>query len=270
MSQSLTRRIRSLEILDDLQTLSDMGMAVEAPADKNQKTMLEIYRHNARIGEFDHLRQFIDPQAISVDVGANYGQYALKLAAESRKCVVVEPILELAWLEGALPPNCFFFNGALGAEEGQGTLAIPVENGQQSFALATLGDSYEDQEVVLQQTPVRTLDSILAECCPGERVGFIKIDVEGQETAVLHGARQTLARWRPNVQVEIWQEVVPQATLLFAELGYRGLFFFDGRLFDISRYDPAIHNAPQNAWRSDEADRYDPNLYVNNFFFIPN
>ena len=270
MSQSLARRVRSLEILVDLQTLSDMGMHIEATADEDLRLMLDSYRHNARIGEFDHLRQFIDAQAISVDVGANYGQYAVKLAAESRQCVVIEPIQELAWLEETLPPNCVFFNVAAGAEEGQGTLTIPVENGQQSYALATLGDSYEDQEVVLQQTPLCTLDSILAECCPDERVGFVKIDVEGQETAVLQGARQTLARWQPNIQVEIWQEAVPQTTLLFEELGYRGLFFFDGHLFNISRYDPAIHNAPQNAWQSDEADRYDPNLYVNNFFFVPN
>ena len=263
------RRVRSLAILDDLQTLAGMGMAVETAADKNTKLMLEAYRHNARIGEFDHLRQFIDSRAISVDVGANYGQYAVKLAAESRKCVAVEPIKELAWLEHALPPNSIFYNVAAGAEVGIGTLAIPVEDGQQTFALATLGDSYSEQEVVLQETPIRTLDGILLECCADERVGFIKIDVEGQESAVIQGARNTLSRWRPNIQVEIWQEAVPRTTLMFGELGYRGIFFFDGYLLDVSRYDPALHNAPENAWQRDNADQYDPNLYVNNFFFIP-
>lgn len=263
------RRVRSLEILDDLQTLSGMGMTVEAAADENQKLMFETYRHNARIGEFDHLRQFIDPGAISVDVGANYGQYALKLAAESRKCVVIEPIKELVWLDDALPSNCVFYNVAAGAEEGSGTLAIPVEDGQQTFALATLGDSYDGQDVVLQETPIRALDGILQECCADERVGFIKIDVEGQESAVIQGARDTLSRWQPNIQVEIWQEAVPRTTSMFGELGYRGIFFFDGRLFDIGRYDPALHNAPENAWQQDNADQYDPNLYVNNFFFVP-
>ena len=184
--------------------------------------------------------------------------------------MVIEPIHELAWLEEALPPNCLFFNVAAGAGEGLERLTIPVEEGHARYPLATLGDFYDGEEAIQQETAVRPLDSILHDCCPVERVGFIKIDVEGQETAVIQGARQTLALWKPNIQVEIWQEAVPRTTLLFEELDYCGLFFFDGRLFDISRYDPAIHNAPQNAWQSDEADLYDPNLYLNNFFFIPN
>ena len=187
MSQNLARRLRSLEILDDLQTLSNMGMAVDAAAGENQRLMLETYRHHARVGEFDHLRQFLDPDAFAIDVGANVGQYALKLAAECRKCVVIEPIHELAWLGDALPPNCLFYNVAAGAKEGLGTLTIPIEAGQPRYPLATLGDSYDGREGITQETPVRTLDSILAECCADERIGFIKIDVEGGETAVIQG-----------------------------------------------------------------------------------
>ena len=269
MPQDLVRRLRSLEILDDLQTLSDLGMAVDTTAGENQRLMLETYRHHARVGEFDHLRQFIDPQAIAIDVGANVGQYAIKLAAECRKCVVIEPIHELAWLEEALPPNCLFFNVAAGAGEGLERLTIPVEEGHARYPLATLGDFYDGEEAIQQETAVRPLDSILQECCPDERVGFIKIDVEGEETAVIEGARQTLARWRPNLQAEIWREAVPRRAAMLVELGYHGLFFFGSRLFDINHYDPAVHNAPENAWRADTPDEYDPNLYVNNFFFIP-
>ena len=42
----------------------------------------------------------------------------------------------------------------------------------------------------------------------------------------------------------------------------------DGRLHDISRFDPRIHIAPQNEWRPDKPD-FDPQLLVNNFFFLP-
>lgn len=267
MSQALLRRVRSLEILDDLQSLAEMGMQVEETADKNHNLMLDSYRYNARVGEFDHLLQFIDPAAISVDVGANYGQYAVKLAAQSRQCVVIEPIQELAWLEQTLPPNCTFYNVAAGAADGQGTLSIPVIEGEPQFALATFGDYFADQEALLQETPIRALDSLLQECCPDERVGFIKIDVEGEETAVIQGAAQTIARWQPNIQVEIWQDRVPAGAAMFAALDYRGFFFFDGRLFDIGRFDPALHAAPQNGVELSE--QYDPNLFVNNFFFVP-
>jgi FkbM family methyltransferase len=269
MSQDLARRLRSLEILDDLQTLSNMGMAVDTAAGENQRLKLETYRHHARVGEFDHLRQFIDPQAIAVDVGANFGQYSLKLAAGCRKCVVIEPNHDLAWLGEALPPNCLFFNAAAGAEDGVGTLTIPIEDGQPLYPLATLGDFYETEEAIQQETAVRSLDSMLDDCCPDQRVGFIKIDVEGMESAVIAGARRTLDRWRPNLQIEIWRDSVPQMRSTLAELGYHGLFFFNSLLFDINQYDPAVHNAPENAWRAEAPEDYDPNLYVNNFFFIP-
>jgi FkbM family methyltransferase len=269
LSQDLARRLRSLEILEDLQTLSNLGMPVDVAAGENRRLMLETYRHHARVGEFDHLRQFIDPQAISIDVGANVGQYALKLAAESHKCLVIEPIHDLTWLEEVLPPNCQFFSAAAGAEDGVGTLTIPIEEGQPRYPLATLGDFYDAGEIMQQETAVRSLDSILDECCPDERVGFIKIDVEGMESAVIEGARRTLDRWQPNLQIEIWRDSVLQMKSTLAELGYRGLFFFNSRLFDINQYDPAVHNAPENAWRAEAPEAYDPNLYVNNFFFIP-
>jgi FkbM family methyltransferase len=269
MAQELARRLRSLEIIDDLQSLSSLGFPVESPVNENQRLMLETYRYQARIGEFDHLRQFLDPGAIAVDVGANNGQYALKLAAECRKCVAVEPIQELAWLAEALPRNCLFFNVAAGAAEGVGTLAIPIQEGQKQLPLASMSDVFGDAEVFEQETPIRSLDNILHECCPDERVGFIKIDVEGFEEAVLKGARETLARWRPNLQVEIWSEFVPSRKAMMAELGYSGLFFFDSHIYAIDQYDSAVHNAPQNAWRAEAPEEYDPNCYVNNFFFIP-
>ena len=43
------------------------------------------------------------------------------------------------------------------------------------------------------------LDSVLA----GQRIDFIKIDVEGGETAVLSGLNETIARWNPTVFVEL-------------------------------------------------------------------
>jgi FkbM family methyltransferase len=269
MTKDLTRRFRSLEIIDDLQSLSNLGLPVESPVDENQRLMLDTYRYYQRVGEFDHLRQFLDPQAIAVDIGANIGQYALKLAAQCRKCVVIEPVQDLAWLGEALPANCVFFNVATGKEEKIGSLTIPVAEGQEQYALATMNDLYFNEEVVQQLTPVRPLDNILNECCPEERVGFIKIDVEGNEADVLEGALETIDRWRPNLQVEIWSEAVPARAVWFTKMGYHGLFFFGSRLFDIHQYDPVVHTAPENAWRAEAPEEYDPNLYVNNFFFIP-
>ena len=50
--------------------------------------------------------------------------------------------------------------------------------------------------------PARTLDAILKEAAVS-RVDVIKIDVEGAEMLVLQGARETLARYRPALIVEV-------------------------------------------------------------------
>ena len=48
------------------------------------------------------------------------------------------------------------------------------------------------------KVPMRTLDSYQL-----SNVGFIKIDVEGHEEAVLHGSSETLRREMPNLMIEI-------------------------------------------------------------------
>ena len=49
---------------------------------------------------------------------------------------------------------------------------------------------------------VRTLDSVVSERGL-ERLDFMKIDAEGSERRVLRGARETLARLRPVLQLEL-------------------------------------------------------------------
>lgn len=61
---------------------------------------------------------------------------------------------------------------------------------------------------------------------------FIKIDVEGFESAVLRGARQTIARDRPTIFVEIKEQhtkrPIEQSLREVLALGYRGLFCSEG------------------------------------------
>jgi hypothetical protein len=63
-------------------------------------------------------------------------------------------------------------------------------------------------------------------------IGFIKIDVEGFESAVLRGARQTIARDRPTIFFEIEEQhtkrPIEQSLREVLALGYRGLFCSEG------------------------------------------
>jgi FkbM family methyltransferase len=266
----MNRRNRELAIEQDLERLKALGVKLDDAADEETQRMYGAYRYCAMSGEFDQLPLFLKPHSASIDVGANVGQYALKLAANTRRCLVIEPAKEQAWLEEALPPNCSFVNLAAGGVDGSATLRIPVIDGDRVPGLSTLTeDALEGADYIEQPTQVRTLDGLVAEMFGDEKIGFIKIDVEGYELQVLEGARGLLGEHRPNLQVEIWPENLRDTVPVLWDLEYRGLFFFDGALYDISAFDPAVHCAEERKWSAADPGSFDPTLYVINFFFLP-
>ena len=118
--------------------------------------------------------------------------------------------------------------------------------------------------------PVKRLDDVYE----GD-AGFIKIDVEGHEQAVLDGAIGTIRRCRPRMLVEIDERLSPggleRAKTFFAALGYRGHYIYQARLLPIEEFRPDRLQHPDNL----------PNLvgslkqrkrfgdYVYNFIFLP-
>ena len=125
----MQRRLRSLAVVSDLQRLGELGLDPAASADAQQAFALDLYRANALAGQFDHLPLFVDPAKLSVDVGANAGQYALKLACLCPSVLVIEPAPALAWLARLLPRTCVFRGVAAGAEGGHGRAAHPPARG---------------------------------------------------------------------------------------------------------------------------------------------
>lgn len=103
-------------------------------------------------------------------------------------------------------------------------------------------------------------------------VGFVKIDVEGHELAVLRGATETLTRNRPAVLVEAEERhhrnAVGAITELLNGLNYQGYFDIGDIRLPIEKFDAAAHQNPANIgdrkdnWASD-------GMYINNFVFVP-
>lgn len=80
---------------------------------------------------------------------------------------------------------------------------------------------------------MRPLDLIVRDqILHNERIGFLKIDVEGNELNVLKGATQVLMKHRPVVEIEVnkgtlaMAGVQPKSVMrLFRECGYEAYVF---------------------------------------------
>jgi hypothetical protein len=82
-------------------------------------------------------------------------------------------------------------------------MALGIRNAQRYWTriYPNCGASYLADEpspdcLVVQ---VRTLDSLGIT----SRIGYMKIDAEGEEVAILHGARETIHRNKPNMLIEV-------------------------------------------------------------------
>jgi FkbM family methyltransferase len=138
---------------------------------------------------------------IAIDVGANHGDYTAILVGLARDVIAVEPnpdivrVLEARLGDEIRRQRLQLVQGALGAEAGTARLFVPdAGSGLASLdapPIATAGKAIE--------VSVRRLDDLVG----GRRVGFIKIDVEGYEVAVLRGGMGIISESRPTLLIEI-------------------------------------------------------------------
>jgi FkbM family methyltransferase len=170
------------------------------------------FRYHAQrmVGGFEAemgiLRSLVRPGGVALDIGANRGVYAYALAGYASAVHCFEPLAECceyiraARLRGVTVHNC-----ALSDVAGTLRFYIPTARGVPIWTRASLkqpGGTFDIRDV-----EVRTLDGFTM-----PRVDFMKIDVEGAESAVLRGAADLLERDHPNLLVEIDRERHSQAT----------------------------------------------------------
>jgi FkbM family methyltransferase len=217
-----------------------------------------IWRSGYSEAELSYLSRIVPGARQSVDVGANLGVYSRALAKLTPIVHAFEPNGELAeLLRRTLPPNVIVHEQALSNRVGDGTLRLPVVNGQRVFGLASLEDhvAYPDSEQ--EAVAVAKLDEVL----DGD-VGFIKIDVEGHELRVLEGASSLIKRCRPVLLIECEERHNPGGpAALFSHLkkaGYIGRFLRESMICDIGEF---------SLGRDQGGKPGTP--YIYNFFFFP-
>jgi FkbM family methyltransferase len=151
-------------------------------------------------GEIEVFRQLVREGDVVLDIGANLGAHTLFFARQvgaAGRVLAFEPqrvLFQMLCANVALNSllNVWCYPHAVGAAPG--AIAVPAIDycRPNNFGgLSLEGDAGGER------VPVVTLDGLDLPRC-----NLIKIDVEGMERAVLCGARDTLARFRPLLYVE--------------------------------------------------------------------
>ncbi|SOD25297.1 methyltransferase, FkbM family [Variovorax sp. YR752] len=171
-----------------------------------QVTSDDQYLEDMR-GEFEPdtvalFRTLVKPDALALDIGANIGCTALLLSQLARRTIGFEPspstfaLLQQNVDAGA--QNVEVVNVGLGREPADLNIVFSPSHRSGGFvAREGLAGHVTEPIQILQG------DTYLQATLGTERVGFIKIDVEGFELEVLAGLQQTIATHRPVVTLEL-------------------------------------------------------------------
>ena len=199
--------------------------------------------------------------AVALDIGANEGFFAHHLLPLARSVVAFEPLPQmLSRLRKNYASKMEIHGVIISDSEGQAELRYPAGGYMSATIAATNSAALESGRVIeTVVAPMKTLDSFNL-----TNVGFVKIDVEGHEEAVLGGGMNTLRREKPNLMIEIEERHAPgslaRVSKLLQDLGYSG-FYLDGKqLLPIAQFDPQR----DQGWQNGKVGKY-----INNFLFFP-
>ena len=232
-------------------------------------------RYYKRYGEVElHLLEFLcQRDRDAIDVGANDGCYVHYLRRYARRAIAFEPMPVFArMLRRKFRRRVVVESVALSDAAGTVSLCMPVVDGAVVGGCSTISSAasavYPARRAI--EVPTDRLDDVY-----GDDVGFIKIDVEGHQQAVLDGAVATIRRCRPRMLVEVEERLSPgglaRAKAYFKDLGYRGYYVHDGRLKPIDQFSIAhlqkTSNLPDLTATLKERERF--GQYIYNFIFLP-
>lgn len=202
--------------------------------------------------EYDTVRAYrklLKPGYTVLDIGANIGAHTLPMAHcvfPAGRVVAFEPT---AYAYGKLRQNISLNPAIAGMIQAEQIMLVGTDNSQLKPRLYS---SWQIHESGLDSHPKhggrmmdttgarnKTLDQFITESDPGT-VSLIKLDVDGHECQVLHGARELMQRDKPILLMEIMPYGLEEAGATLDELlgiltwhKYR-IYHLDGR----SRFSP--------------------------------
>jgi FkbM family methyltransferase len=216
------------------------------------------HTHEPEMALLPHLS---NPNRIAIDVGANDGVYSHLLLDRARQVIAFEPNPWLVRkLKRVLGKRVRIEEVALSDSAGKAEIRIP----RYRYGHATI-EPENTLELLAAKDEIRAVSVVTKTLDSFEfaDVGFIKVDVEGHEAAVLRGGRETIRRCLPNLLIEVEERHtrggVANVTSFLNDLGYEGFYYQDGELRPMSSFNLATQQNIANLGVH--------GLYINNFIF---
>jgi FkbM family methyltransferase len=206
-----------------------------------------------------------------LDIGANTGIYSaiLEPLVGSDNMYLFEPLPDLYQYLKWRFAKAHVFNVAISSEEGRQIIRVPYIEGRRYYTRASLNAHVEPDQTAVDEIMIQslTLDNVV-KTLGLQKVGFIKVDVEGHEFHVITSGIETLTRFRPLVLIEIEARhhmfSIERIFRLFAGIGYRGYYVNPETcmLLCIDQFD-CSRDQKQEYLKSRKFSRY-----LNNFLFV--
>lgn len=213
-----------------------------------------------------------DSDRVSLDIGADVGEFTIAMLASSRSVIAFEPrpaqARDLAAMFAAVGAAVRVEAVALSDKPGVTAMrVVDSEPGRSTIDTDNVLGDVDGSSIRCIYVPVKRLDDLQL-----DDLGLIKIDVEGHELAVLRGAAETLRRNRPTILVEAEERHRPNAvaeiTALLTGFGYAGYFELGDASLPVEEFDPTQHQNPANIGGLEDLWAVH-GVYVNNFVFAP-
>ncbi|MDB4516527.1 FkbM family methyltransferase, partial [Crocinitomicaceae bacterium] len=162
--------------------------------------------------EFSRLGEFITKGDWVIDIGANIGQYTIKmskLVGEKGRVIAFEPVPEtfshlarnVTYCEDK---NVTLINAAVSNDTSLVGMSIPyLETGLQNFYMAAVSNIPEDSDVSVLTF---SIDSLTFQ----NPIALIKIDAEGHEPIIFKGIEKLVTRDKPVLIVETVDDNIRQ------------------------------------------------------------
>jgi FkbM family methyltransferase len=172
-----------------------------------------------------------------VDIGGWYGPWTRRLVHRADGVVIIEPTPLHQVLRRTLPPTVNVIAAAASDHYGEAEIWLPPSGGGMRGVSSLHRRDIHSASV---KVPLVTVDGLGL-----HDVTFMKIDVDGHEVPVLHGAAETVQRDRPRLLVEVEQRIQPitDVTGLLESWGYRGWVLPSRQWVPLADFPLAAHQA---------------------------